>query len=122
MRGDTIQVPGGPQALQRSLHLMVVKGSKSGVVPVPDPLGGLVLEAAAWAGETRDRERHSEDAAFPTRLISDPLAERERFAGSDRGRLLRLDEVLGGPRAEEWRAPGRTAPDAITTWRLLLGG
>ena len=103
------------------MHLDVVKGDRTVVVPVPDLLGALVLKAAAWTVDGRDRGRHSGDAAFLTSLITDPLAERERFARSDRKRLLRLDSVLGDPDADEWRALGDAAPDGITTWRLLVG-
>jgi hypothetical protein len=118
--GDTIQVDGGRQALQRAIRLTVVKGGRSAVVPVPDLLGALVLKAAAWSADNRDRSRHSGDAAFLTSLVTDPLAERTRFAGSDRKRLRRLDAVLGDPDAAEWRQLGDAADDGYATWRLLL--
>jgi hypothetical protein len=120
MRGDTIRVEGGTQALQRTVPVRVVKASRSGMVPVPDLLGALVLEAAAWATDSRDRERHSGDAAFLASLITDPIAERSRFKGSDRQRLLRLDRVLADPDAVEWRQLGEDADDGYAVWRLLL--
>ncbi len=52
--------------------------------------------------------------------MTDPLAERIRFAGSDRKRLRRLDAVLGDPDAAEWRRLGDSADDGYATWRLLL--
>ncbi|TYP90778.1 hypothetical protein [Blastococcus xanthinilyticus] len=119
--GDTIRIEGGTQALRRAMPVHVTKGERTALVPVPDPLGALVLKSAAWATDTRDRERHSGDAAFLAGLISDPLAERDRFAGSDRKRLQRLDEVLGDPDAPEWRRLGSAADDGYATWRLLLG-
>ncbi|SFO42451.1 Nucleotidyl transferase AbiEii toxin, Type IV TA system [Geodermatophilus obscurus] len=118
--GQTIQVDGGHQALQRATRLTVVKGDRSAVVPVPDLLGALVLKAAAWTADNRDRARHSGDAAFLASLVTDPLAERIRFAGSDRKRLRRLDAVLGDPDAAEWRRLGDRADDGHATWRLLL--
>jgi len=78
-----------------------------------------VLKAAAWATDSRDRERHSGDAAFLASLIADPLAARSRFAGSDRKRLLKLNTVLGNPDATEWRQLGDVADDGYATWRLL---
>lgn len=120
MGGDTIRIPGGTQALQRAVHLDVVKDGRSAIVPVPDLLGALVLKAAAWAVDTRDRERHSGDAAFLTSLISDPIAVRARFKGSDRKRLRLLDEPLGDPDAAEWRRLGAEAADGHAAWRLLL--
>ncbi|MGY1714194.1 hypothetical protein ACI78R_07040 [Geodermatophilus sp. SYSU D01106] len=98
-----------------------MKGSRSATVPVPDLLGALVLKAAAWQSTTRDRARHRGDAAFLASLMSDPLAERARFAGSDRKRLQRLDLVLSDPDAAEWRALGDAADDGYAVWRLLLG-
>lgn len=120
MGGDTIRIPGGTQALQRAIRLDVVKDGRSATVPVPDLLGALVLKAAAWAADTRDRERHSGDAAFLTSLISDPIAERARFKGSDRKRLRLLDEALGDPDAAEWRRLGTQAADGHAAWRMLL--
>jgi predicted nucleotidyltransferase len=118
--GDTIRVPGGTQALQRALQLQVVKDDRSATVPVPGLLGALVLKAAAWATDSRDRERHSGDAAFLASLITDPIAERGRFKGSDRKRLRLLDKVLADPDAAEWRRLGEHADDGYATWRLLL--
>ncbi|MGY1836186.1 hypothetical protein ACI79P_13840 [Blastococcus sp. SYSU DS0510] len=118
--GDTIRIEGGTQALRRAVPVEVTKADRTALVPVPDLLGALVLKAAAWATDARDRERHSGDAAFMAGLIPDPLAERERFAGSDRTRLRRLDEVLGNPDAAEWRRLGNAADDGYATWRLLL--
>ncbi|WP_346619235.1 hypothetical protein [Blastococcus montanus] len=74
--GDTIRIEGGTQALQRAVPVHVTKGQRTAPVPVPDLLGALVLKAAAWATDTRDRARHSGDAAFLAGLIADPLAER----------------------------------------------
>ncbi len=112
---------GGHQALQRAIRLTVVKDGRSAIVPVPDLLGALVIKAAAWTADNRDRSRHSGDAAFLASLVTDPLAERTRFAGSDGKRLRRLDSVLGDPDAVEWRRLGDRADDGHTTRRLLLG-
>jgi len=118
--GDTIRVDGGHQALERATRLTVVKDGRTAVVPVPDLLGALVLKAAAWLADNRDRGRHSGDAAFLASLMTDPLGERNRFAGSDRRRLQRLDSVLGNPDAAEWRALGDAAADGHASWRLLI--
>jgi hypothetical protein len=88
-------------------------------VPVPDPLGALVLKAAAWLVHARDRDRHAHDAALLTSLIADPLTERTRLAGSDRRRLRKLDAVLNEPDHPAWTTLGEYAADAHTTWRIL---
>ena len=61
------------------------------------------------------------DAAFLASLITDPIAERHRFKGSDRKRLRLVDTVLADPDGEEWRRLGEHADDGYATWRLLLG-
>ena len=118
--GETIRVAAGRQALERVVAVTVVKDGRSGIVPVPDLLGAVVLKAAAWSTDNRDRERHSGDAAFLVSLLTDPLAERARFRGSDRKRLGRLDAVLGDPDAAEWRALGEAAADGHAVWQLLV--
>lgn len=64
----------------------------------------MILKAAAYQSDTRDRERHLQDAALLLAVIEDPLAERAGFAGSDRGRLNVLARAL---------------PDTAPSWRLL---
>lgn len=123
-KGDTIAVDGGHQALSRREVLHVTGPARTGAVPVPVPdlLGAVVLKAAAWTVDSRDPERHSGDAAFLVSLMSDPLAERARFAGSDRRRLLRLNSRLGDRSAPEWRALGEHGADGYAAWTLLTQG
>jgi hypothetical protein len=118
--GDTIRIEGGTQALRRAMPVQVVKGDRSALVPVPDLLGALVLKAAAWATDSRDRERHSGDAAFLVSLISDPLAERDRFAGSDRKRLLQLTRCSTTRTPPSGAGSATLPPTATATWQLLV--
>ena len=118
---DTIVVAGGRQALERGGIITVTSPDHGRAdVPVPDLLGALVLKAAAWAVDSRDRERHSGDAAFLTSLIADPRAEVARYHGSDRKRLRALGRgALDRADAAEWRVLGDAATDAYLTWRIL---
>jgi len=116
----TIAVEGGRQALTRAVGLEASFGERSVLLPVPSVLGALVLKAAAYRADPRDRERHAEDAAFLVSLIEDPIAAREQLAGSDRKRLLGLDRVIGEVEHRVWRQLGEYGLDAHTTWRLLL--
>lgn len=118
---ETIVVAGGRQALARGGTITVTSPDHGRAdVPVPDLLGALVLKAAAWAADARDRERHSGDAAFLTSLVQDPLAEVARYRGSDRRRLRALDRgALGRADAPEWRVLGDAAADAYLAWRIL---
>jgi hypothetical protein len=120
---DTIKIDGGHQALQRRCVIRSTSRDYGQAdIPVPDLLGALVLKAAAWMADRRDRDRHAEDAEFLTSLIVDPLAEIERFKGSDGKRLCALDKALGSTDAHAWRQLGPAAADAYTSWRILVDG
>ncbi|OIQ71094.1 hypothetical protein GALL_472890 [mine drainage metagenome] len=119
--GHTVLIEGGRQALNRTAVVTVHLESQKVDVPVPDLLGALVLKSAAWAVDSRDRARHSQDAAFLVSLMRDPRLEQARFAGSDRHRLHKLDSVLKDPNAREWALLGDAAEDGYAAWRILLG-
>lgn len=118
--GHTILVEGGRQALERIAVVTVHLEGQTVDVPVPDLLGALVLKSAAWAVDSRDRARHSQDAAFLVSLMRDPRSERARLAGNDRRRLRKLDSVLADPNAQEWALLGVAAGDGYAAWRMLL--
>lgn len=40
---------------------------------MPSPFGALILKAAAYQTDSRDKERHLQDAAFLLAVIEDPL-------------------------------------------------
>lgn len=101
--GPTIEIAGGTQALQRTGTFNVrTADGRQAQVPVPNLLGAIVLKAAAWAADTRDRQRHAQDVALLTSLIDDPAALVLSFAGSDRKRLFKLREILDERTAQEW--------------------
>jgi predicted nucleotidyltransferase len=106
-----VAIEGGTQALKRTINarLEIVPGRIT-TISVPSPFGAAVLKAAAYLTDSRDRERHLQDAALLLAVIDDPHAERDDFAGSDRRRLLALTAALPDE-AREWRAlsePWRT--------------
>lgn len=73
---------------------------------VPRAFGALILKAAAFKADSRDRDRHLFDAVALLACIDDPFAERENFVGSDRSRLATLENAL---------------PAEHPAWRLLAG-
>jgi len=95
LRVDMVRLEGGTQALRRTVdaHLEIVSGAPS-VISVPGALGALVLEAAAYICDSRDRDRHLFDAAVLLACIQDPFAERDGFAGSGRRRIAALAKAL----------------------------
>lgn len=123
LRGhDMIRIEGGTQALRRTVNarLDIVPGSTS-TISVPRPFGALILKAAAYAADSRDRERHLFDAAALLACIDDPFEERAEFTGSDRRRIGALVEHLdqGHP---AWRAlPEDHRTQAQLTLDILAG-
>lgn len=101
--GDTIETPGGTQALNRiALATVVLPTGESEEVPTPSLLGAIVLKAAAWLADTRDPDRHSQDAALLASFIDDVPGMVLQLAGSDGKRLRKLNTVLGNRAAQEW--------------------
>lgn len=113
-------IEGGTQALQRTINarLQIIAG-RTTTISVPSSFGALILKAAAYQTDPRDKERHLLDAALLLSVIQDPYAEREQFAGSDKGRLAALSEVLPDE-ARAWSAlPADRRADGQTALRIL---
>jgi hypothetical protein len=102
LRGyDLVQVAGGTQALRRTVRAdLEIVGTTTTTISVPDAFGALVLKAAAHRADTRDRDRHLADAAVLVACV-DPFEERTP-SGSDRSRLLHLQQHLADPLAPPW--------------------
>lgn len=99
-----VRLEGGTQALRRTINarLEIVPGAQS-TISVPRPFAALVLKAAAYLSDSRDRERHLFDAAALLACIDDPFAERAEFTGSDRQRIGILSTRLDSAHPA-WRA------------------
>lgn len=121
LRGrDMVAIEGGTQALRRTVNarLEIVPG-RTTTVSVPNVFGALILKAAAYMTDTRDRERHLQDAVVLLAAIEDPFAERDQFAGSDWPRVQRLANHLPAD-AREWRRlPPRSRTAAQAALRVF---
>lgn len=93
---------GGAQALARTQRITVLGGDAAVDLTVPRLLGALVLKAAAYGVDRRDRERHLRDAALLAALITDHRKELARLQGSDRKRLRLLRKALADPLQDAW--------------------
>jgi predicted nucleotidyltransferase len=115
-----VRIEGGTQALRRTINarLQIWSGTVT-TVSVPRPFGALILKAAAYTTDSRDRDRHLFDAAALLTCITDPFSERDNFAGSDRTRLATLERAL--PRHHPaWRQlPERDRANAEAALRVL---
>lgn len=119
---QTIRIAGGNQALQRLVAITVTKGGRTSDVPVPSVLGSLILKAAAYQVDSRDRERHAADAAFLVSLMTDPLDLVRQLKGSDRKRLRVLNTLIGPRSHPVWASLSARAGDTYATWQLLTQG
>lgn len=104
LRGrDMVRMEGGTQALRRTVNARLqIAGQELSTISVPRPFGALILKAAAFITDSRDRDRHLFDAAALLACVDDRYAERDCFTGSDRGRIDMLASHLGTSHAA-WR-------------------
>jgi hypothetical protein len=121
LRGRTmLAIEGGTQALRRTINARLnIQPGRTTTVSVPSPFGAVILKAAAHRTDSRDNERHLQDAALLLAVIEDPYAEREQFAGSDRARLQTLVRALPDD-ARPWRSvPAEWRVNAQAALRIL---
>lgn len=122
LRGrDMVAIEGGTQALRRTINarLEIVPG-RATTVSVPSGFGALILKAAAHQTDSRDRERHLQDAVVLLAAIDDPFADREQFAGSDRPRLESLAGNLPNDAREWLLLPAQVRTTAQVALRILV--
>ncbi|WP_433055099.1 hypothetical protein [Dactylosporangium sp. CS-033363] len=121
LRGRSmVPIEGGTQALRRTVNArLAIEPAATTMVSIPDPFGALILKAAAFQTDSRDRDRHAWDAAALLCCLEDPYADRERFAGSDRSRIDVLRQALPEGHAA-WRAlPGDVRGRGQAALRIL---
>ena len=77
-----VGIEGGTQALRRTVNarLEVEPGALT-TMSVPRPFGAVILKAAAYVTDSRDRDRHLFEAAALLACIEEPLLERDDFRG-----------------------------------------
>lgn len=117
-------MPGGGQAIKRSMRLQLRYDQQSASIAIPDLLGALMLKSAAWeVDKTARRDRHLIDATLLLSLIDSPDEEAKRLHSSnDRKRILRLHELLAAD-SDYWssldqthRQDGIDTLDTLTDW------
>lgn len=96
MRGrDMVPIDGGTQALRRTINAVLdIRPDGPTTISVPRPFAAVILKAAAYLTDSRNRDRHLFDAAALLACIEDPFAESEHLAGSDRRRIRTLVDEL----------------------------
>lgn len=124
LRGRTmITIDGGTQALKRTINadLEITAGAIT-TISVLGVFGALILKAAAYKADSRDRDRHLVDAAALLAAIEDPYEQATQLAGSDRSRLATLVKALPDTStiwttlSEEHRVGAQAALRILTNW------
>ncbi len=117
---DMVRIEGGTQALRRTINARLeIEPGIITTLSVPGPFGALILKAAAYKTDSRDRDRHLHDAVTLLACIDDPFAEREAFAGSDRSRLQTLRTRLTSDNIAWTVLTGRARIDAQTALAIF---
>ncbi|MEX3755965.1 hypothetical protein ABFW00_08965 [Mycobacteroides abscessus] len=119
MRRPVFGVPGGTSALRKTVNCEVDTGGSLVVLSIPDTLGALVLKGAAYEEDSRDRERHLDDAAVLACTMNNPVTERERMGGSDPRRVRGLWKVLSDLNHKSWNIVGDRAGRGHAALRVL---
>ncbi|WP_155854044.1 hypothetical protein [Paenarthrobacter nicotinovorans] len=116
------QVSGGTQALQRTVNcrMTVDDDGEPALISIPNALGALVLKGAAYREDSRERERHLDDAVVLCATIRTPLVTAAQMKGSDRSRVLSLHKELADPGHRSWQLldPADRTP-AMDALRIL---
>ena len=91
-----LAMPGGAQAIERSMQVTLTDGTRQITIRIPDVLGALLVKSAAFSSDHAGYgTRHLYDAALFASLIDDPDAELQRLHSStDRQRLQVLHEHI----------------------------
>ena len=71
--------------------------------------------------DSRDRERHIDDAAILVCALTDPVADRTRIAGSDQRRIAALWNALQNLDHRSWIATGTKSRRGHAALQVLVG-
>jgi hypothetical protein len=97
-----MEIPGGAQAIERRMQVTLATATGESTIYTPNLLGSLILKSAAYAADKRDRERHLEDIALLSSLITDHSQVLDELHGSDRKRLRTASAALKNPNHPAW--------------------
>jgi hypothetical protein len=91
------------------------------VISIPNAPGALVLKGADYREDSRDKDRHLDDAVVLCATIRNPLVTAQQMKGSDKSRVLSLHKKLSDPGHLSWRLlqPADRSP-AMDALRILV--
>jgi hypothetical protein len=116
----TLRVPGGTQALNRSVPVEIRTRQVEGEVPRPDLLGAILVKVRAiGVDDLPDAQRG--DVALLLALVDDPDRLRRELSRTERG-WLRRHGYFGDPSDERWDSFPADDPERVAiVYRRLLG-
>lgn len=94
---SAVKAPGGTSALRKTVTLEIPDGQAVVRISLPNIIGALTLKGGAYREDSRDRERHLEDAAVLAATIDDAEALAEdtaQWTSTDRRRIATLWAAL----------------------------
>lgn len=97
-----MEAPGGHQAIERRMKVIVRSSEREALIEVPNLLGAIVLKSAAWKADNRDAHRHLEDVALLCSLADDLAGMRAAMHGSDKKRIAAAASALADPNEPAW--------------------
>jgi predicted nucleotidyltransferase len=97
-----MEVPGGHQAIERRMDVLIHSSDREAVIEIPNLLGAIVLKSAAWKADNRDTYRHLEDVALLCSLADDLALMRASMHGSDKKRITAAATALADPNEPAW--------------------
>jgi predicted nucleotidyltransferase len=90
----TIEVPGGRQAINRTVEATIHIGNETGTIPIPDWIGAILLKARAAVSLPQERQKHLRDLALLLGLPADLPRHVETITKRERKRLREGIELI----------------------------
>jgi hypothetical protein len=116
----TVEVPGGPQALDRTEWVDIEVDGIRGALPRPNLLGAILIKARAVEVDDVPDNQLS-DVALLLSLVEDPEEMRGALRGEERSWLRRRSE-MDDPRARCWAGLDDDAKQrGLSALRILAG-
>lgn len=94
---NLVKIPGGTSALRKTVNCHITRSNGDVTVSVPNVLGALTLKGGAYTVDSRDRQRHLEDAVVLLATIEDAdeiVEDAEMWTQHDPTRLRTLHKAL----------------------------
>ena len=114
-----VQAPGGTNALRRTIDFELIHAQGSSVVSAPDIVGALMLKSDAYRADSRDSQRHLQDAISLAVLLSDTNRGPALF-GKGPWRIRPLIKDLGSQHPNRLSVGKDELADAVHALRELL--